>query len=273
MSSFTGLPLTISSIGNNYQLKATAGTFGALSNPFNQTGSLSVALLSSPITATVPFTVQVTVKTNNGATTDTSYNGVVYAAFTTVGGVYAYGPTSAIAVNGVATFPNQMIDTNGSGYTYSGALPNSLGSGTSSNFNVASYSEAGSVGDCTRILFSSASSTCNSDNLPDAFANAVSKPVYVDHKALGPSVYTLPVQVVNIPAGSWLDAGCSGPSGSPWGMLVNVDNTNTFTVNGGNTYLRGLHLLGSRSGSSLLPAPNNKTGNAMSCTRVEVGGV
>jgi hypothetical protein len=271
VSSFGGAPLTISSVSNNYQLKAVAGSFSALSNSFNQTGSLSVAVLSSPITATVPFTVQVTVKTNNGASTDTSYNGVVFAAFTTVGGVYPYGPTSAIAVNGVANFVNEMIDTSGSNYTYGGTLPDSLGSGTSSNFSVVAYTEAGSVGDCTRILLSSAISTCNSSTLPDAFTNAGSKPVYVDHKALGPSVYNLPSQVVTIPAGSWLDAGCSGPSNSPWGMLVNVDSTNTFTVNGGNTYLRGIHLFGTRNGSSLLPVPNNKTGNSYSCTKVEVG--
>ena len=140
VASFSALSIT--TVGTGYTLVATDGTLGGVtSSSFGITPAAAnhLAFLQQPTNTvagtsiTPALTVQVLDLYGNVVTSDTS--SVTAAIGTNPGGGTLSGTVSVNAISGVATFSTLSINKTGVGYTLT-ATDGSLGSGTSSTFNI-----------------------------------------------------------------------------------------------------------------------------------------
>jgi YVTN family beta-propeller protein len=120
IATFPGL--SIDKAGTGYTLFATSpGLKSALSHPFDITGTSPTGLgfLLQPPSATAlqPFSVQVAVLDNFGNVHADASDPITLSLGTNPGGATLYGPSTANAVNGIATFQELGIAIDATGYT------------------------------------------------------------------------------------------------------------------------------------------------------------
>jgi alpha-tubulin suppressor-like RCC1 family protein len=143
--------LSIDNTGVGYTLSATSlNLTGATSTPFAVVAGLPAKLvftLQPPASAIpgAPFSVSVTIQDQLGNRVTNATCSITVAIGTNPGPGALFGITSVSTVNGIATFSNLSINTEGVGYTLSATSPG-LTSATSSPFTV-------QVGPASKLVF------------------------------------------------------------------------------------------------------------------------